>query len=45
MDLNKSLRAAIDTGNVFVVQNKPVKQLKLGLQKLVILASNLSKIL
>ena len=40
MDLNKSLRAAIDTGNVFVGSKQACKAIEAGSAKLVILASN-----
>ena len=40
MDLNKSLRTAIDTGNVFVGSNQASKAINSGSAKLVILASN-----
>tara|TARA_Y100001960_G_C14117990_1_gene560748 strand:- start:46 stop:330 length:285 start_codon:yes stop_codon:yes gene_type:complete len=40
MDLNKSLRAAIDTGNVQLGTNQVSKTVESGNAKLVIIASN-----
>ncbi|MFL2941082.1 MAG: 50S ribosomal protein L30e [Candidatus Poseidoniales archaeon] len=43
MDLNKSLRVAIDTGNVFVGSKQACKAIDSGTAKLIILASNCPK--